>query len=95
MSMTSYSIWSTAVLLGVLVLIPICVWLMKKLSVTGFRAGATLRVVESISIGQRERMVVMHTGEEYLLIGVTSQQMCLIRDLPSYQEQPSKGFGSG
>lgn len=95
MSLASYSIWSTFVLVGILILIPVSVWLVKKFSTISFRPGATLRVVESLAVGQRERLLVVHTGQQYLLLGATTGQLSLIQPLPDYVEaQTAKTFGS-
>jgi flagellar protein FliO/FliZ len=95
MSVVSYSAWSTLALVGVLILIPASVWLVKKFTTFSTRTGGSLRVVESLAVGQRERLLVVHTGEQYLLIGSTANQMNLLRELPAYAEvQSTKGFGA-
>ncbi len=95
MSIASYSIWSTLVLAGILVLIPLSMWLVKKFSTISFRPGATLRIVETLAVGQRERLLVVHTGQQYLLLGATAHQMSLIQELPDYIESESaSNFGS-
>ena len=95
MSVVSYSAWSTLALAGVLILIPASVWLVKKFTSFSMRSSGNLRVVESLAVGQRERLLVVHTGEQYLLIGSTAQQMSLLRELPAYAEMPAtNGFAA-
>ncbi|MFQ3209766.1 MAG: flagellar protein FliO/FliZ, partial [Colwellia sp.] len=40
-----------------------------------------LKVVTSLSLGAKERLVVIQAGEQQLLLGVTAQQVTLIERL--------------
>ncbi len=59
-------------LLAVLALIVGLGWLLKRLPGTGFRPAEGLRVVASLNVGVKERVVVVDVNGEQLLLGVTS-----------------------
>jgi flagellar protein FliO/FliZ len=67
-------------LLAVLVAIVIVAWILKKLQVGGLAVNG-LRVVTSLNLGSKERLVVVQVGEKQLLLGVTSQQINLLETL--------------
>lgn len=59
-------------LLAVLALIVALGWLLKRLPGTGFRPAEGLRMVASLNVGAKERVVVVEVNGEQLLLGVTS-----------------------
>lgn len=61
--------WSVG-LMFVLLLIVIIAWLAKRL--TGFGLGqiGALKVISGISLGTREKAVLIRAGKQYLLLGV-------------------------
>lgn len=67
-------------LLAVLVAIVIAAWLLKKFQVGGTTVNG-LKIVTSLSLGAKERIVVVQVGEKQLLLGVTGQQINLLDTL--------------
>jgi flagellar protein FliO/FliZ len=67
-------------LLLVLLAIVIAAWLLKKLQVGG-RTVNGLKVVTSLNLGSKERLVVVQVGEKQLLLGITGQQINLLDTL--------------
>ncbi|PCI56615.1 MAG: flagellar biosynthetic protein FliO [Gammaproteobacteria bacterium] len=67
-------------LLMVLALIGISAFVLKRFNVTQQNAGQ-LKVVASLSLGVKERLVVAQVGDQQLVLGVTSQQITLIKSL--------------
>lgn len=59
-------------LVGVLALIAGLAWLLKRLPGTGLRHNGQLRVVASLAMGQRERLLVVDVAGQQLLLGVTA-----------------------
>jgi len=58
-------------LAGVIALIVIAAWLMRRMgNITGQR-NEKMRVVAALSMGARERVVLMQVGEQQLLLGVS------------------------
>lgn len=62
--------WGMGLVL-VLALFFACIWMMRKLH--GLSAGGTdrLRVVGGLSLGMREKVVVLEVGKKQLVLGVT------------------------
>lgn len=67
-------------LLMVLVLIVICAFVLKRFNLTQHE-GSQLKVIASLSLGTKERVVVIQVGKQQLLLGVTTQQITLLDPL--------------
>jgi flagellar protein FliO/FliZ len=78
-------------LLMVLALIGVSAYVLKRFNITQQQSGQ-LKVVASLSLGVKERIVVAQVGEQQLLLGVTPQQITLIKSLeePIDSSQPEK-----
>jgi len=68
-------------LLLVLAVIALIAWLLRRLSGWNSTANGALKVVATLPIGQRERVVVIQAGEQQLLIGVTAGQVEMLHIL--------------
>jgi len=67
-------------LLMVLALIIICALILKRFNFTQ-QGVSQLKVVTSLSLGAKERVMVVQMGEQQLLLGVTAQQITLLDKL--------------
>jgi len=67
-------------LLMVLALIGISAFVLKKFNMAQQPTGQ-LKVVASLSLGVKERLIVAQVGDQQLVLGVTSQQITLIKSL--------------
>jgi len=67
-------------LLMVLGLIILCALVLKRFNLTQ-QGVSQLKVITSLSLGAKERVVVIQAGEQQLLLGVTAQQVTLIERL--------------
>lgn len=67
-------------LLMVLALIFISALVLKRFKLTQQNTGQ-LKVVASLSLGVKERLIVAQVGEQQLVLGVTPQQITLIKSL--------------
>lgn len=78
-------------LLMVLALIFISALVLKRFNFTQQNTGQ-LKVVASLSLGVKERLIVAQVGEQQLVLGVTPQQITLIKSLeePIVSSQPDK-----
>ncbi|WP_245959144.1 flagellar biosynthetic protein FliO [Marinomonas pollencensis] len=87
---TTYSIWKVVLSLAfIVVFIPACLWLVKKMQVTQMRFGQSdIKVVSSQSLGTKEKIVLVEVEGEKILLGVTSQS---IHHLKSFSSN-SKAF---
>lgn len=70
-------------LLGVIALILLCAWLLRRFGGTSLRLGAHLRVVGSSALGQRERLVLVEMAGTWLLLGVTAGQISKLHEMPA------------
>jgi flagellar protein FliO/FliZ len=69
-------------LLLVLGLILGMAWVLKRLPGSGFRPADGLRVVASLAVGAKERVVVVEVNGEQLLLGVSAGGVRTLHHLP-------------
>jgi flagellar biosynthetic protein FliP len=68
-------------LLAVLLMIVVVAWILKKLQVGTSSVVNGLKVVTSLNLGAKERLIVVQVGKKQLLLGVTAQQINLLETL--------------
>lgn len=67
----------------VLSLIPLALWALKRLGPQRLsQQAAGLSVVAQLSLGARERVVVLEAGERWILLGVTAHSISRLGSLP-------------
>ncbi|CBA15894.1 flagellar biosynthetic protein FliO [Xanthomonas albilineans] len=76
-------------LLLVLGLILAMAWVLKRLPGSGFRPTDGLRVVASLAVGAKERVVVIDVNGEQLLLGVSPGGVSTLHRLPEPLPQVS------
>ncbi|MHC5147839.1 flagellar biosynthetic protein FliO [Stenotrophomonas rhizophila] len=76
-------------LLGVLALIIGLGWLLKRMPGSGFRPAEGLRVVASLTVGAKERVVVVEVNGTQLLLGVTAGGINTLHQLPEPLPAPT------
>jgi len=69
-------------LVFVLALIPAAIWLLKRMGGSTLAGTGGLRVVGQLTLGARERLVVVEAGERWLLLGVTAGSINRVGTLP-------------
>ncbi|WP_154124428.1 flagellar biosynthetic protein FliO [Grimontia hollisae] len=72
-------------------------WVLKRMQVPSLMgAKAGLKVVSQLPLGQKERVVVLDVNGEQVLVGVTPQQITLLKTLnnPIEESEPAKSFSS-
>lgn len=74
-------------LIAVLAMILALAWLLKRSGGVGRPLGGKLRVLGALSVGQRERVVLVQVGEKQLLLGVAPGRVQALHVL----EQPLEG----
>jgi flagellar protein FliO/FliZ len=70
------------VLALVLALIPVSMWLLKRLGAGSPASAAGMKVVGQLPLGPRERLVIVEAGERWLLLGVTAASINRVGTLP-------------
>jgi len=63
-------------------------WLLRRLPGTGLRQGDGLRVVSGVSLGSKERAVVVEINGHQLLLGVTPGSVSLLHTLDTPLPEP-------
>lgn len=84
--------WAVSSLLVIAVLV-ILGWILRRFRGASFLGGnRQLKMVASLALGQRERVVVVQVGKEQWLLGVTAQQVTGLGKLeqPLITEQAKK-----
>lgn len=92
-------------LLIVLGIFFLCVWSMRKLSgITAYGAGK-MRIIGSLSLGVRERVILLQIGKKQLVLGVTPGRIdalhvlegddCLNTSAGMQEASPSAGIDNG
>lgn len=83
--------WATTFgsLLFVIAFILFLAWVLKRMRVPAMVNQRGLNVIRQISVGNRERIMIVQAGEEQFLVGVTAQSIQLISklDKPLSQEE--------
>ncbi|MGB2272213.1 MAG: flagellar biosynthetic protein FliO [Pseudomonadales bacterium] len=67
----------------VIVLIYAAAWYIRRMQLTTAGAGQSMRVISALSIGSRERLVLVQIGEEQLLLGVAPGRVNLLHQFDS------------
>lgn len=75
-------------LLLVLVAIIALAWLLKRMNLTQQAGGNLLKVIGSVAIGQRERIVMVEVNDTWLLVGVGPGQIRTLHTLTRSQDIP-------
>jgi flagellar protein FliO/FliZ len=70
------------VLIFVLLLIPVAMWMLKKIGAGMPSASTGLRVVGQLPVGPRELIVIVEAGDRWLLLGVTAASINRVGTLP-------------
>lgn len=84
-----------AVVIGVILL---CAWLLRRLHGARPLPGQALRIMGSIAVGQRERVVIVAVDDTWLVLGVSSGQVSKLHHMPAPStptapgEAPARGF---
>lgn len=79
-----------AVLLLVIMLLLGLAWLLKRAGVNQGTLNGQLAVIGAVSVGQREKVVLIQAGQEQLLVGVTANEISLLHLLSEPIEVDAK-----
>jgi len=81
--------------LGVLAVILVLAWIMRRFGRVGFNSAGTLRVVGGLSMGARERVVLVQAGETQILLGVAPGRVQTLHVLDKPIESEARSGGEG
>jgi len=66
--------WSLG-LLVVLGLFFVCLWFMRKMGALPVSTKQNMKVIAGLSLGMREKLILVQVGEKQLVLGVTSNRI--------------------
>lgn len=70
-------------------------WFIRKTGGSkGFGQGG-MRIIGGVSLGPRERIVLVEVGDAWLVIGIVPGQIRTLHTLPKGDEAPAQGFPPG
>ena len=72
-------------------IILVCAWALKRLGFQRDRASQSLPIVASRSLGQRERVVIIEVEDEWLVLGVTPQNITALHRRPAPADRNNTG----
>jgi len=89
-----FSPWpSVLALAAVLALILVVAWVLKRIRVPGVTSDLPMRPVGSLSLGARERVVVVEIADQWHVLGVTAQSITPLAQMPK-QALPTTDNGT-
>jgi len=78
--------------LGILVLIPVALWLLKRTPMGGAASSGQMRVVAAQPISPSQRLLIVEVGQgedrRWLVLGVTGQNITTLHTLAPQPEAP-------
>jgi flagellar protein FliO/FliZ len=63
----------TLSLIAIVVLIVVIGWALKRLKLAGPRGSGEIAIIDQLSVGPRERIVLVRVGESQVLVGIGAQ----------------------
>lgn len=88
MSMTT---WTLGVLVLVMIAIPVVLHSLRRLPLSGGNQRA-LELLGQLSLGPRERVVLVRANDRVLVLGVTQHQVTLLNQLDNLPETDSSAL---
>jgi len=68
-------------------------FMFKKFGMNKFNSPFPVKVIGAISVGNNQRLVVIEVGEDWIVLGVTPQQISTIATMPRKETPPGSGLG--
>lgn len=91
--------WAIGLLI-VLGIFFLCVWAMRRLSGVTVNSAEKMRIVGGLSLGMREKVVLLQVGKKQLILGVTPGRIDALHvlegdDCLNREESPSMNMDTG
>jgi flagellar protein FliO/FliZ len=91
--MNSSTLTPLLAFIGVVALIPLVLWLMRRSGYAGAGQDGLLRTVSSLSLSPSQRVVVVEMGQgataRWLVLGVTNENVNLLTQMDAPAEVPA------
>jgi flagellar protein FliO/FliZ len=75
-------------LLAVLVMMAASAWLLKRLNVAKAGGDRTIKIVGGISVGNRERVLVVEVADQWIVVGVAPGRVASLATMPRQETAP-------
>ncbi len=69
-------------LIVVLALMAAVAWLLKRFNLAKITGNAPVKIVGGVSVGNRERVIVVEVADQWIVVGVASGQVNALSTLP-------------
>ena len=79
-------------LLAVIALIILLSWIIKRINHSGLKLGGQFEIIGAMTLGAREKLLLVKVGERYLLLGLAQSSINLLHD---FGETMPAGFQAG
>lgn len=63
-------------------------WLLKRYGPKSITGGANVRLVGALSVGARERILVVEVGEQWIVVGASPGRMNALATMPRQESEP-------
>ena len=81
-------------LLVVLGLLAAALWFLKRMGGSRFAPGSVVKIIGGVSVGNRERVMVVEVADQWIVIGVAPGRVSTLASMPR-QEQPAAQAAPG
>ena len=86
-SLTASLLKSSAMLLVTVAVILALAWLLKKSQTAVVGRQQNIQLLETLSVGRNERVCLIRSGKQFLLIGVSPHGITTLAEIPPEQVQ--------
>ncbi|MBS1169195.1 MAG: fliO [Burkholderiaceae bacterium] len=79
------------VLLGLIVVLGLmagAAWLLKRFGAPRMASGTVIKVIGGIAVGNRERIMVIEVADQWIVVGITSNQINTLSTMPKQELPP-------
>jgi flagellar protein FliO/FliZ len=82
-------------LIVVLALIFLCGWVARRFGLQQTSGNRLLKVISSVMVGTRERVVVVEIAGQWLVLGVAAGQVCALHSMPAASPPEASAMPAG
>jgi flagellar protein FliO/FliZ len=62
-------------------------WLLKRFGLAKAASGSTIKIVGGVSVGNRERVLVLEVADQWIVVGVAPGRVSSIATLPRQEQE--------
>ena len=76
-------------LIAVLAVLGACAWFVQRMRNGGHLKGGLIEIISGVSLGNREKVVLLRVGEEQIVVGVSPAGMTSLHVISAESARPS------